>query len=128
MSSCSPRLTNDLKLLSVGYPLSVSGDDKWLIVHDFKLPPGFNYSSMDILVEVPRDYPCTPPGVATHVYLLEKLRFKGKKLRHLHEGVTPGWGDWAWFCYQRIDWDPNRDDLVNFMEMMRTDLTNPETR
>jgi hypothetical protein len=115
-------------MLSVGYLLSVSSDFRWIIVRDFRLPPGFNYFCTDVLVEIPQDYPCSPPGVAAHVYLSPKLRFKGQELQDLHEGTTPGWGDWAWFCYSKIDWDPNRDDLIKFMEMVRADLTNPGTK
>ena len=126
MPDCSPRLLNDLLLLAVGYVVIVSEDYRWFITKDFKLPPGYDYSSTDVLVEAPEDYPCSPPGVGgSHVYLPLKLRFKGRKLPYLHEYVTPGWGEWAWYCFQSIQWDPIRDDLVNFMEIIRTELTNP---
>ena len=47
----------------------------------------------------------------------------------LHKS-TPFRGNdgWAWFCYERIDWDPNWDDLVTLLEMIRSDLANPETK
>lgn len=128
MLSCPSKLWGDLTLLALGYHLTISEDFKWLIVHNFKLPPGYNCSSTEILLEIPQDYPCSPLGVGdNHVYIHPKLRFKGKKLTDLHEGVTPGWGNWAWFCYSSIEWDPNKDDLIRFMEIVRTDLTNPKT-
>ena len=78
--------------------------------------------------EMPRDYPLCPPGIGTHTYVSPDLQFNGRQLRDVHAGVTPGWGRWAWLCYQSIHWDPHRDDLVTFMEMVRADLTNPPTR
>ena len=121
------RLNDDLNVLSMGYTLSLSDDLKWVTVHDFKLPPGYNLGYTDILMETPSDYPFSPPGVGVRVYLNPDLHFRGRKLADLHARVTPGWGNWAWFCYEWINWDPNNDDLVKFMEMIRTDLTNPNT-
>ncbi len=128
MANCSSRLLDDLEVLSIAYPLTLSEDFQWLIVHNFKLPPDYNYQSIDVLVELPKDYPCTPPGVATRIYLSKKLRFKNRMPKHLHEGTNPGWGDWAWFCYEKIDWNPVRDDLIKLMEMIRADLTDTEKK
>ena len=122
------RLEDDLKALSSAYPLSVSEDGRWVTIHSFKLPPGYQHSTTDILMETPRDYPCTPPGVATHIYIDADLRFKGRKLRDVYEGVNPGWGHWAWFCYQSIKWNPRREDLIRFFEMVRADITEPKTK
>lgn len=126
MPSCSSHLINDLLMLKVGYVVIVHENYKWFIAKDFKLPPGYNYRLTDILVEIPEDYPCSPPGVGiSHVYLNPKLRFRGRKLSDLHEYTTPGWGEWAWYCFQSIQWDMIRDDLVNFMDIIRTELSNP---
>jgi len=124
----TPRLEDDLRAASRAYPLSVSEDRRWVTVHRFKLPPGYRRSTTDILMEIPRDYPCTPPGVSTHIYIDASLRFHGRKLRDVYEGVNPGWGNWAWFCYHSIKWDPRRDDLIRFLEMVRADLTEPKTK
>ncbi|MCK4658175.1 MAG: hypothetical protein KAV82_01515 [Phycisphaerae bacterium] len=42
MPSNAAILDEHLRVLSIGYPLSISDDGKWLVVHEFKLPPGFN--------------------------------------------------------------------------------------
>jgi len=126
MPSCSSRLKNDLLMLTVGYTIAIHEDYKWFIAKEFKLPPGYNYCLTDVLIEIPDGYPCSPPGVgASHIYLSPKLRFKGQKLPYLHEYTTPGWGEWAWYCFESIQWDPVRDDLVNFLEIIRTELSNP---
>jgi hypothetical protein len=120
-------LERHLQVLQVGYPPSIANDLSSVIVHDFVLPPGFNRQTMDVLIELPRDYPLTPPGLAKRVYLPNDLRYRGRKLVDLHLWTTPGWGNWAYFCYNRINWDPQRDDLVRFLEMIRADLTDPKT-
>ena len=120
-------LEDHLRMLSVGYPISVSDDYNWLRVNHFLLPPGHDRSRTDILVEVPHDYPLSPPGVRAHMYLPRSLRFQGRKLKDLHPWITPGWGDWAQMCFEWIRWNPHRDDLIGFMDMVRLDLTNPET-
>ena len=121
-------LDQQLRELSLGYPLSISDDYDWIIASRFRLPPGFNLQHTTVLLEIPSDYPLSPPGIGSRVYLPPSLRFGDKKLKDLHEGTTPGWGSWAWFCYEWIRWDPHRDDLVKFLEMIRADLTNPPTR
>lgn len=122
-------LGDHLKLLSLAYPLSISEDQRYLIVHNFKLPPGYERHYMDILLEIPEDYPLSPPGLgSSRIYVPSPLRYDGRPLSDVYEGVAPGWGDWAWFCYQWIQWDPNQDDLVNLLEMVRADLSQPTTK
>jgi hypothetical protein len=122
-------LERQLKDLSVKYPLLVSDDYRYLTVQEFDLPPGFNCHRTEILVEIPPGYPRSPPGVGeSHVYVNRGLLFMGRRLSDLYDRVTPDWeGEWAWLCYRQIDWDPHRDNLVTFMEMIRTDLTKPST-
>lgn len=122
-----PLLDRHLQALAVAYPLRVAENGEWLMVSGFRLPPGHNSASTDMLAEIPADYPISPPGVGSRLYLPRWLRFRGRKLRDLHENVTPGCPNWAWFCYQWIQWDPCRDDLIAFLEMVRADLTDPPT-
>ena len=117
-----------LQALAIAYPLSVSEDCRWVVAHNFKLPPGYNALYTDVLFQIPSGYPCSPPGVGQSlVYLPQGLRYQGRVLRDLHEEVTPSWGKWAWFCYQWIRWNPRRDDLIGLLEMVRADLTDPPT-
>ena len=128
MSDPSSILMQHLKVLALGYLLSVSKDYKWVIVHSFTLPSGFNLTEIDILVEIPSRYPCSPPGIGNfRIYIPSQLRYKGKILKAVYSNVNPGWGDWAWLCYKQIKWDPTRDDLVSLMEIIRIDLTHPPT-
>jgi hypothetical protein len=128
----TPRLERDLVHLSVASPLWINQDNR-LVIAVLNLPPRFNRSSTELLLQIPADYPLSPPGVGSNrVYVHPDLRFDGRKLADLHEGrapdfATPGHGPWAWLCYHEVRWAPERDDLVKFIEMVRADLTQPNT-
>jgi hypothetical protein len=87
-----------------------------------------------LLIELPHDYPLSPPGLGDYrVFASPYLLFWSRMLQDLHPETTPcyatpGFGPWAWWCYQYIRWSPRRDDLVRFVEMVRADLTNPPTK
>ena len=57
------RLQDDLMDLSYVYLVALDEDFESIIVKDFNLPPGYNYDSIPILLELPRDYPESPPGI-----------------------------------------------------------------
>lgn len=125
----NPTILEDhLRALSLSYVLSLSDDARWLVVHEFKLPPGYNKPHTDVLIEIPSDYPLTPLGVACRTYVAADLRYRGQVLHCFYLRDVPGWGRWGWFCYKSIRWDPHVDNLISFLEMLRADLTNPRTK
>ena len=118
-------------LSRAGFSLWIDDDLRYVIIENVRLPLGYNYRSIPVLIELPSDYPLTPPGVGSDcIYVPEDLRYRKHKLRDIHEGLsphfeTPGFSGWAWMCYEHIDWDSCRDDLITLIETIRTDLTNP---
>jgi ubiquitin-protein ligase len=106
---------------------------EFVVVAGFKLPPGYNVPLTSILLEIPSDYPLSPPGIGNNkAYISPHLRYNGRQLRDVHSNLSPsyptlGFGPWAWLCYTEIRWNPVGDDLIRFLEMMRADLTNPPT-
>jgi hypothetical protein len=129
MTTQSPRLARDLDVLRHAHRLTLSRDYRQLYVHGFVLPPGYNASQILVFVEIPADYPMSPPGVGkSHIYVPCGIRFMGRPLQDVHEEFPYRRGDWAWFCYQKIQWDPCQDDLVRLMELNRAYLTDPPTR
>ena len=122
-------LEEHARALSYAYEVALDDDCRHLFVRGFNMPPGYNLSVVPILLEVPRDYPESPPGIGgSHLFLPRGLKYQGHKLRDFHEEVGPS-GDsseqWGWWCYERIVWDPCHDDLITFFELVRTDMTNP---
>jgi hypothetical protein len=126
-------LERDLRALSRGFRLWIDDDYAFVIIVDLVLPPGYGQSHTAMLLELPDDYPLSPLGVGeSHVFLPPSLRFRGRRISDLHDWQTPsvdtpGFGPWAWFCYERVRWSPERDDLIRFVEMVRADLANPRT-
>lgn len=114
-------LEKHLNELSHAYALDVSKDFSWITVRRFMLPPGFNKGYVGVLLRLV-DYPSIAPGIRpSAVYLPEGLQLRGMKPTDYHEGTGPT--GWAWWCFQRIDWNPCSDDLITFLEMLRATLT-----
>jgi hypothetical protein len=118
-------LENDVRELSFAYRCELDNNYRQLVVKNFNLPPGYNFPTVEILLEIPSDYPESPPGVGgSHVYLTKGLRFRGRKPRDYHEDTGPS-DKWSWWCYSWIKWDPCKDNLVTFFELLRAHMTNP---
>ncbi|TWU20725.1 E2/UBC family protein [Bythopirellula polymerisocia] len=127
-------LEHDLRNLScAGFSLWVDERRRFVIVEHVQLPLGYDRHWIPVLIELPRSYPMVPPGVGgNRVYIPKGMRFLGSLLQDVHPActpnfITPGWRDWAWLCYEKIDWNPLRDDLITFIELIRANLTNPTT-
>lgn len=129
------RKEKHLRNLSrVGFTLWIDDDLRFVIVEGVLLPPGYDRNRIPVLIELPSNYPVTPPGVGDNrIYVPGSLRYGGRELEDIHEGstpnvATPGWDDWAWMCYEEIEWEPCRDDLITLIETIRADLTDPELK
>ncbi len=110
--------------LSHVYPLNVADNYDFFILRGFELPPGYNRAETDVWLDLPDDYPESPPGVgSSRVFLPSDLQFGGRKPADYHERIGPK--GWAWWCYESISWDPCRDNLLVFFELLRTHMTDP---
>lgn len=120
------RLKHDLWMLSYVYPIAIDEQFKFIIVDGFNTPPGYNFDIISILLRLPGNYPESPPGVGdARVYVPSILRYKGRKPEDFHQNSGPT-DEWAWWCYEKIDWDPCKDNLVTFFELLRAHMTNPK--
>lgn len=119
------RLAEDIRALSCVYNLVVDDNFDSLIVQNFNnMPPGYNFYSIKVLLELPKKYPQKPPGVGdSRVYVPDTLRFNNAIPSDFHAAVGPK--NWAWWCYERIDWNPCKDNLITFFELLRAHMTNP---
>lgn len=118
------KLKEDLKKLSYVYEIEFI--KTYFIARGFLLPPGYNLNEISILVLPPEDYPLSPPGVgSSYAYIPKGVLYQGYELQNVYPDLNyPGFGDWAWFCFRDIEWNPNKDDLIKFFELIRTTLTN----
>ncbi|MFC1781208.1 E2/UBC family protein [Planctomycetota bacterium] len=119
-------LEEDVRNLSLAYQVALDDNYQHLFIKNFNTPPGYNFLTIPNLLELPRDYPESPPGVGdSHIYVPSNLRYHGRKPKDFHESSGPS-KDWAWWCYESIKWDPCKDDLITFFELFRAHMTNPE--
>ena len=122
----SSILLRDLRDLSSVTRVLASQDLDRIIVDKVLLPPGWNRPHTRMLVEIPEDYPFSPPGVdPSRIFLETGLRFKGRVPTDYHEGYRIDGYGWAWLCYQSIDWQTQRDNLISLLERVRADLSKP---
>lgn len=121
------KISQELHELSNEYAFRSAEPYDGLIVEGFRLPSGFNRAHTRVLIIIPPEYPDVVPGVASPIYVEKGLRFRGQSLADVHEYITPGWGSWAWMCFQSIDWSA-RDSLKTLMEVIRANVTNPPTK
>lgn len=132
--SSNELLMKHLSDLSRYFHLWIDDYYRFVIVRHVCLPPGYDFRWADLLIEIPCDYPLSPPGVGgNHIYVTPFLQFCGRDLKDLHYNwkpgyATPGFGPWGWWCYVQIRWCPKRDNLIRLVEMIRADMTNPPTR
>lgn len=96
---------------------------EFIIVNGFRLPPGWNRQVTSVFVNISYDYPESPPGLSSDGVLLPSdLRKNGRMPPNFYPGHDNEYGRWGWWCYQRIAWDPHRDDLISLLERIRADM------
>jgi len=120
----NPRIKTDIQELSHEYPVSYDDVTNAIAVHGVRLLRGYTPSSIDIMIEIPSDYPLSPPGVGgTSIYLPDELRYRGQEIEDLHPRSENRFNrQWAWFCYEHIDWNPLNDKLITLLGRIQADL------
>jgi len=122
-------LIRHLRDLSLVCRVRASQDCRRVVILDVCLPPtGWNRTHTRMMIEgIPEDYPLSPPGLCgSRAFVESGLRFRGRKPLDYQEGHWFAGVNWALWCYRSIKgWDPRRDNLRTFLEMVRTDMTNP---
>jgi len=84
------RLQRDLQRLSNHFSLWLDNDYRFVIIQGVRLPPGYNYDETDFFLEIPADYPCSPPGIGdSQVYVSPHLRYWKQSLTDVHPCKTP---------------------------------------
>lgn len=114
------RLATDLAAVAAVLPIEASRDGRWMLSRYFPLPRGFNSTTTRLLLPIPQLYPQAPPCA---VYLSPDVRLHDRPLPNLYPDRGPT-REWAWLCMYPQSWDPCRDSLVRFLDLVRTELSN----
>lgn len=135
------RIAYEVALAAIRYSASKSADyddesGGWVVIKDFPLPPGYNYTHTDVLILLPSNYPQTPPD---WFYVDDNLRLaSGAKPSHVFYGQTshdpnraltqadapPQMKGWTGCCLHIRTWKPaaNPTDghsLLSVCELIR---------
>ncbi|MFC1601760.1 hypothetical protein ACFL34_05370 [Candidatus Sumerlaeota bacterium] len=120
-------LKKHLRALSCAYTIDIIGDYSHIIVRGFKPPPGYNKKQISIRMTVPKKYPVDVPGLSSNpIHLPTGLLLNGQEPQDYHPYTGPK--GWAWWCFERIEWDPCRHDLITIIEVLRATMTDQTQR
>jgi hypothetical protein len=123
-----PILKQHLLALSRAVTVDVYNDLQYCIARNVLVPPGFNRRRLDIWITIPRNYPLSAPGLSPNRIYLPKglLCSNGEEPEDYHPDIGPD--GWAWWCFERISWNPSRDDFITLIELLRATMTDQEKR
>lgn len=89
-----------------------SEDLRWVHIPCYDLPQGFNEPTGELLVELPKNYPFSPPK---NFFLHRDIKtFEGYSIDHYYSNATMSKyyeKGWAWFCIHILQWK-TADDIM----------------
>jgi hypothetical protein len=102
------RRNKEITLLRAAYgAIEVGENSEWVIIREWRLPPGWNSPSTELLVIIPPGYPVTPPDnfYAYNDLRLADGRIPGNATANHNELGMP----WLQFSFhvEKGDWRPS---------------------
>lgn len=110
-----PQDENHLDRLRVRWETIVENGRRWLILRDYRLPPGFRETTTHIAVEVPISY----PGARLDMFYCwpRVTRVSGANIPQTeHVEAIEGKGYQRWSRHR--DWDPAKDTLATHLTLI----------
>lgn len=71
-------------------------DGEWVRIPAFRLPPGLGQATTDLLIDIPADYPNTPPN---GIYVQQHLKLPSHYFERQSSLNRHGDRGWAWYCF-----------------------------
>jgi hypothetical protein len=96
----------------------ISNGGRWVLIHTFPVPGGYNHSSVDIAVKIEPGYPDTQLDM---VYFYPPLaRLDGSPIGALSSQVIDGKGFQRWSRHRTgaNPWRPGEDDLSSHLSLI----------
>lgn len=96
----------------------VDGKQRWLLVHDWPLPSGYNYSTVTVALLIPTAY---PEAALDMVYFHPHLqRQDGKQIRALSSQTIAGesWQRWSRHYSSENPWRIGEDDVSTHLTLV----------
>lgn len=125
------RIFAEIYLLRKLYEeVEYDGDDfRWVYIPYFDLPEGFNAKDGELLIELPKNYPFSPPQ---NFFLHKDIKtFEGYSIDHYYPKPSMSkYHDkgWAWFCIHIKKWRATEDimqsdNLLTCVDLVYINLT-----
>jgi hypothetical protein len=118
----NPTVENHLADLRKHWPQAtaqpMSGDAVRIYVPGLHLPPGWNLAVVDVWIVAPNGYPFAPPDcfwTSPELRLASQQLPQATGLQPLPETAQSA----LWFSWHVQSWNPNRDSLTTFMNVVR---------
>lgn len=130
MNARLARIQYEVALAAVRFSHTHSADfddeaGSWVIIKDFPLPPGYNYTTTDILILLPANYPQTPPDWfyvdhnlrladgrrPNHVFYQSTTHDPNVRRDHQAMDAPPQMKGWTGCCLHIRSWKPAANPL-----------------
>lgn len=125
--------SNINQLHSNGFSVEADANYEWVCVHGLDLPGPYGawtdkqnriITQTSVLIDIPYDFPMSPPGVGfghpERAIHLPYLLFNGGQMKDFYECKH---NPWCWFCFQKIDWDRNEDNLLTLIMLVEASIS-----
>jgi hypothetical protein len=122
------RIRYEAAQLAAAYPgLTVAGNDSYVHIPAFRLPPYWEPDRTDVLIVPPVNYPeAAPDGFFLGDHLRRRDGGRLVEPGHYFGGYKNRYAGlgYRWYCLEDPDrnWDCRQDSLVTFVEAIRTYL------
>ncbi len=97
------------------------GDRRWLVIHDYQVPAGFKPGTVDLALDIPKDYPAAQIDMfyfSPFVCLANGAEIPSTQVREIIDGVT--FQGWSRHRNAPSAWDPSTDNVVTHMALVES--------
>jgi len=104
------------------YAIDLIEGDGWanLIFHDYRIPPGYNRASIELLLKFPMSYPNGRPDM---FWTDKELLLANGAAPRNADAIEPALGkEWRRFSWHPTNWNPGRDNLRTYLEFVNNRL------
>lgn len=118
-----PQLVEEVEeLRREGYAIDLVEAEGWanLVTHGYRLPPGFNKASTELLLRFPMSYPNGRPDM---FWTDADLLLANGTVPRNGDAIETGLGkQWRRFSWHPTNWNPGRDNLRTYLEFVNNRL------
>lgn len=97
------------------------GERRWLVIHDYQVPAGFKPGTVDLALDIPKDYPAAQIDMfyfAPFVCLAHGGEIPSTQVRETIDGVT--FQGWSRHRNAPSAWDPSTDNVVTHIALVES--------